>query len=110
MSDNNDIAIEVTLLLGDYADTFINMVMETYTMLNELDEVTNDKEFWQVFNRIEKAYIEIESAKDNYYTLLKRYGGNPNSCYLTHELDRGTFCLDDNYNAIIDIVEKMRQN
>jgi hypothetical protein len=97
--------MSITTLIGDYEAKFINMVMETYDMLKELDEVKSDEEFWNVCEVIEAAYLEFESVKKNYFELLTRDGGSADGCSLIHEFENGIYCLNEKYSAIKDIIE-----
>jgi hypothetical protein len=98
---------QVAELLGEYENRFINMVVETYNMLEDLDKVKNDEEFWNVFEVIEAAYLEFNSAKKNYFELLTKDGGSVEGCSLIHEFENGMQCLDEKYYAIEDTVKEI---
>jgi len=94
-----------TILIGDYEARFINMVMETYDMLKELDEVKSDEEFWSVCEVIEAAYLEFDSAKRNYFELLTKEDITVEGCILIDEFENG---LTEKYSAIKDVIELSR--
>ena len=94
-------------LLGEYENRYINMVVETYDMLKDLDKVKSDEEFWNVFEVIEAAYLEFNSAKKNYFELLTKEGGSVEGCSLLHEIEYGMHCLDVKYYAIEDTVKEI---
>lgn len=79
--------------------------METYNMLEDLDKVKNDEEFWNVFEVIEAAYLEFNSAKKNYFELLTKDGGSVEGCSLLEEFENGVYSLDEKYYAIEDTVK-----
>ena len=93
------------ILIGGYEQMFIKLVLNTYPMLKDLDTVKNDEEFYELFSRIEDAYIDIESVKEKYYDLLTRDGGNAKHCSLHHEMEQGFDFLWEKYNAIKDIIQ-----
>ena len=95
-------------LIGGYEKIFVNRVLKTYHMLKELDDVKNEEEFYELFYRIEEAYLEIESAKKKYYDLLIRDGGTAYGCSLQHEFEYGVDCIDEKYNAIKDTVRSTK--
>jgi len=95
-----------SVLIGGYEKITIDGINKTYDMLEELDKVKNDEEFWEIFNRIEASYRDIEESMTNYFDLIKRTGGNPKNCSLVHELEHGLYCLDEKYRAITYIVEQ----
>lgn len=99
-NDNQD-----AKLLAEYENRFIHMVMETYNMLEDLDKVKNDEEFWNVFEVIEAAYLEFNSAKKNYFELLTKDGGSVEGCSLLEEFENGVYSLDEKYYAIEDTVK-----
>lgn len=99
-NDNQD-----AKLLAEYENRFIHMVMETYNMLEDLDKVKNDEEFWNVFEVIEAAYLEFNSAKKNYFELLTKDGGSVEGCSLLDEFENGVYSLDEKYYAIEDTVK-----
>ena len=94
-------------LLAEYENRFIHMVMETYNMLEDLDKVKNDEEFWNVFEVIEAAYLEFNSAKKNYFELLTKDGGSVEGCSLLDEFENGVYSLDEKYYAIEDTVKEI---
>ena len=94
-------------LLGEYENRYIHMVMETYDMLEELDTVKNDAEFWNIFEVIEAAYLEFNSVKKNYFDLLTKDGGSVEGCSLLYEIENGMYCLDVKYYAIEDTVKEL---
>ena len=94
-------------LLAEYENRFIHMVIETYDMLKQLDKVKSDKEFWNVFEVIEAAYLEFNSAKKNYFELLTKDGGSVEGCSLIDEFENGTYSLDEKYYAIEDTVKEI---
>ena len=95
-------------LIAGYEQIFINRVLKTYPMLKELDEVKNDEEFYELFYRIEEAYLEIESVKKKYYDLLTRDGGTAYGCSLQHEFEYGVDCIQEKYNAMEDTVKSTK--
>jgi len=101
MTNNNQDA----MLLGEYEHKFIDMVIKTYDIIEELDRA-RDEEFWVLFDLLEAAYFEIEATKNNYYDLLTRDGGTAHGCSLNYEFDYGVYCLDEKYAAIKDKVKR----
>ena len=97
------------MLLHQYEVQFIKSVNQTYAMLKELDEVTNDDDFWKVFGNIKIGLAEIETAAKSYYGELKKDGIEPpyENCSLTYELLHGTQGLDDKYWASLDKIEEV---
>ena len=81
--------------------------METYDMLEDLDKVKSDEEFWNIFEVIEAAYLEFNSIKKNYFELLTKDGGSVEGCSLLHEIEYGVHCLDVKYYAIEDTVKEI---
>lgn len=92
------------VLIYGYEKITIDGVLKTYNMLEELDKVKNDEEFWEVFYRIEASYRDIDEAMKNYFELLIRTGGTVKGCSLFHEFKYGIYCLDEKYSDIRDIV------
>jgi hypothetical protein len=97
------------MLLHQYEMQFINGVNQTYDMLNELEEVTNDDDFWKVFGNIKTGFRELDEAANKYYAELKIDGIEPpyENCSLTYELLHGTQGLDDKYWAILDKIAEV---
>lgn len=90
-------------MIHDYEMQFINGVHQTYDMLKELDEVTNDDDFWKVFGNIKTGFAEIENARRSYYAELK----DTENCSLTHELNNGLYLLDYKYSAILEKIAEV---
>jgi hypothetical protein len=88
-----------------YEDKFIKGVLDTHTMLKKLDDVKNDEEFWEMVDEIKVGFDEINDARINYYTELKKNGIGPQDCSLTHELYHGIYCLDEKYWDISNLLE-----
>ena len=95
-----------SVLIGGYEKIAIDGINNTYDMLEELNKVKNDEEFWEVFYRIETSYRDIEESITNYFVLIKRTGGTVKGCSLLHEFEYGIYCLDEKYRAITNIVEQ----
>lgn len=95
-----------SVLISGYEKITIDGIIKTYDMLEEIDKVKNDEEFWEVFYHIEASYRDIEESMKNYFDLLKRTGGTVKNCSLVHELEHGLYCLDEKYRAIFEIVER----
>jgi hypothetical protein len=97
--------IEDAKLLSKYENKFFDMIIKTYDMLEQLDEV-RDEEFWRVFDLIEAAYFEIKTALKNYFEILIKNGGTVKGCALVHEFEHGVYCFDEKYTAIEDKVKR----
>ena len=95
-----------SVLIGGYEKITIDGIIKTYDMLEEIDKVKNDEEFWEVFYRIEASYRDIEESMNNYFDLLKRTGGTVKGSSLVHEFEHGLYCLDEKYRLIVQIVEQ----
>jgi len=95
-----------SVLIGGYEKITIDGINKTYDMVEDLNKVKNDEEFWEIFNRIEASYRDIEESMTNYFDLIKRTGGTVKNCSLVHELEHGLYCLDEKYRAITNIVEQ----
>lgn len=94
-------------IIGEYEQKFYDMVTETYEMLKELDTVTSDEEFWNIFEVIEAAYLEFESTKKIYFDLLTRDGGSAEGCSLLDEFSHGIYCIDEKYDTIKDTIKEI---
>jgi hypothetical protein len=92
--------------ISEYEAKFIKGVNQTYEMLKELDDVTNDDDFWKMFGNINTGFAEIENARRGYYTIL---GGDTENCSLTHELNNGLYCLDEKYLAILEHISEVEK-
>jgi len=92
-----------------YETKFIKGVLDTYNMLKELDEVQDDLDFWEVFGNIKVAFNELDSAVNNYYAELRKYGGDTKNCSLAYELNYGIYDLDDKYWAIRDKIAEISE-
>jgi hypothetical protein len=92
--------------LHEYETQFINGVNQTYEILKELDDLTNDDDFWKVFGNIKTGFAEIENARRGYYSIL---GGDTEKCSLTHELNNGLYCLDEKYLAILENISEVEK-
>jgi hypothetical protein len=97
------------MLLHQYEMQFINGVNQTYDMLNELEEVTNDDDFWKVFGNIKTGFRELDDAATKYYAEMRVDGiERPyENCSLTYELLHGTQGLYDKYLAILDKIAEV---
>lgn len=86
---------------------FINGVNQTYEMLNELDEVQNDDDFWRVFGNIKTGFDQLDHALKSYYAELKKDGGDTENCSLTYEINHGIYNIDGKFAAIIDKIAEI---
>jgi hypothetical protein len=96
---------EDTKLLAQYEAKFVDMVIRTYDIVNELDRA-RDEEFWILFDFLEAAYIKIENTKDKYYAILTKDGQSAKGCSLEDEFNYGIYGIDEKYSAIKDKVKR----
>jgi hypothetical protein len=96
-------------MLHEYETQFINGVNRTYEMLKELDEVTNDEDFWKVFGEIKTGFHVLDDAATKYYAEMRLDGiERPyENCSLTYEILHGTQGLYDKYLAILDKIAEV---
>ena len=92
-----------------YYNEVIETIKDTYPMLRRFYKLeTGSLQSIELYQEIETRYKKIEAARVNYYTLLKKQGGDPQSCWLTDELENGLYCLDEKYKAIEDLINSIR--